>query len=135
MVVSSLPSRPLLLDEVLDLSENSEQIADSTPLTVLEVGGQSEIVLSFVVSTHAPAYFGLVFERETDSWSTVFQEFYDVKEDATSGFEDASDAIMEYWEERTTMEKSGEVETADGYGFDEMTARGIDEDAYLEYFR
>lgn len=134
MFVDSLPSRPLLLDEVMDLSDGSEKIADTTPLTVLEVGGQSEIVLSFVMSTYSPAYFGLVFERERDSWRPVFKEFYEKEDDAADGFQDASDAIMEYWEERTSMEKSNEIETPDGYEFDEMTARGVDEDEYLEYF-
>ncbi|WP_128081445.1 hypothetical protein [Haloferax sp. ATB1] len=121
--------------EVSSFPDDSETIADSTPLTVLEVGGQAEIVLSFVISTYSPAHFGLVFEREEDSWTAVFKEFYETEKDAKGGFQAASDAIMEYWEQRTTMTKSDEIETPDGVTFDEMTAGGIDEDAYFDYFR
>jgi hypothetical protein len=135
MLVDSLPNRPLVIDEVTGLPDGSEKIADATPLTVIEGGGQAELAISFVLSTPTPAYFGLVFEKDEDAWTVVFKEVYDAKEEAKSGFGNASDAIMDYWDRQTSMEKSDEVETPDGYTFDEMTASGIDEDAYYDYFR
>lgn len=135
MIMDSLPHRPLLVSEVSDLSASSERIADTSALTVLEIGGQAEIALSIVMSTYAPAYFGFVFDRKTDAWRTVFTECYETKEEAHDGFKDASDAIIEYWNDHTSMTQSDEMTTPDGVTFDEYTITDIDEDVYTEYFQ
>lgn len=124
MVLESLPNRPLPISVVEQLPEKSERIENVTPITVIEdkATGRSESAISFVLTTSTASWFGLVFDRDDETWKSVFEKHYESEEEAENEFHAASEAIKEYWEERTEMEETGTVEGADGTEFTEFTS-------------
>lgn len=128
MSMNSLPNRPLLLTEVTSLPDNSEKVRKIRSLTTIELNDLPAAVLSFVMVTQSPGCFGLVFEKQRDAWTTV----YESRSEGDDDIHAASDAIYHYWQERTSVTDSTEIETPDGV-IDEYTM-DLDVDAYLKYF-
>ncbi|WP_259519834.1 hypothetical protein [Halanaeroarchaeum sp. HSR-CO] len=125
----------MTVSEVEDLPEQSEAIEGTTPLSVLELGGSAEIVISFVMSTRSPlGWFGFVFERESDAWRVIHNEKYDELDEAQGGFERAADSIMKYWQENSELSHADDFETPDGWEVGEYDL-DLDPDSYLEYFQ
>jgi len=131
--MNSLPSRPLLLPEVTGLPDGAEKIRSTRPLTTIELNDVAAIVLGFVMTTASPGYYALVFERESDSWTTVHKDVYESEDDVDGALQTASDSIFEYWNERSSMSDAVEIETADAV-IDEHSMNDLEIDAYLEYF-
>lgn len=124
-MLESLPDKPLPFEFVTNLPERADSIVETTPLTVAEnqLTGEPEEVLGFVLTTSTASWFALVFDGDEGCWKTVFEKHYESEDEAENEFGPASEAIMEYWQEKGDMEKTDDFETEDGYDFEEYTLR------------